>query len=59
MVKEGDEKKNVEKKDEWEEIQLDKHTDRKERKKERKKKPSENEIFPLTINNRSLPEKII
>ena len=31
---------------------IDKHTDRKERKKEEeKKKPSENEIFPLTINN--------
>ena len=28
---------------------IDKHTDRKERKK--KKIPSENEIFPLTINN--------
>ena len=42
---------------------IDKHRDRKERKKERKKerikKTSENEIFPQTINNRSLPERII
>jgi len=31
---------------------IDKHTDRKERK---RKIPFKNEIFPLTINNRSLP----
>ena len=38
---------------------IDKHIDRKEKKRKIIKIPSENEIFPLTINNRSLPEKII
>ena len=37
---------------------IDEHIDRKERKR-KIKIPFENEIFPLTINNRSLPEKII
>ena len=35
------------------------HIDRKEGKRKIIKIPFENEIFPLTINNRSLPEKII
>ena len=36
---------------------IDEHIDRKERKRKIIKIPFENEIFPLTINNRSLPEK--
>ena len=35
------------------------HIDRKKRKRKIIKIPFENEIFPLTINNRSLPEKIV
>ena len=38
---------------------IDEHMDRKERKRKKMKIPFENEIFPPTINNRSLPEKMI
>ena len=38
---------------------IDEHIDRKERKRKIIKISFENEIFPLTINNRSLTEKII
>ena len=54
-------RKNV-RKEEWEEKQfrhIDEHIDRKERKRKIITIPFENEIFPLTINNRSLPERII
>ena len=38
---------------------IDEHIDRKERKRKIMKIPFENEILPLTINNRSVPERII
>ena len=38
---------------------IEEHIDRKQRKRKIINIPFENEIFPLTINNRSLPEKII
>ena len=53
-------KKNVEKKKNGKKYSwTNRQTYRQKRKKEKIKIPFENEIFPLTINNRYLPEKII